>query len=76
MKTFTGNKLQYQKCREYLRDLGYNVSDATHIGDNRFEFIEDSNRGKGCHTIHGVLAWIDGEQVKIKIKECGFVCAD
>lgn len=76
MKTFTGDEEQYKKCKKYLFGLGYSVSDAIHIGNNKFEFQEDYNKGMGCHNMHTILAWIENETIKTKVKVIGFMCMD
>lgn len=77
MKTFTGNKDHYILCREHLKSLGYSVSDAIHIGENRFEFGEGHEFRLGCRDIHKILCWIDevGE-IKYKAKVVGWMCGD
>ena len=74
---FTGDKEQFIKCRNFLREKGYDVSDAIHIGNNKFEFKEDFFSKKlGCRDIHNILAFVGKYGVEYQKEVVGFMCVD
>ena len=75
---FTGDKIIFLKCMDFLQKEGFAVADAIHIGNNRYEFTEDmwKNGWLGCHNTYVILAWLEDEEVKFKKKFLGTVCND
>lgn len=79
MNKFTGDIHKFHKYRTLLQSKGYAVSDAIHIGEDKYEFTEDmwSNFKLGCHDIHVFLIWEDEEQnIKCLKKVIGSRCND
>jgi hypothetical protein len=75
-KSFTGDINIFFKCKNYLLDKGFNVADAIHIGDNKYEFKELPSDKLGCHDLHTILVWVGGDEVQYKAKKTGWYCLD
>lgn len=76
-KQFTGDRKIYVACLNHLLEKGFVVDDATHIGDNRYEFREHFFSDKmGYRDIHAILAWVEESGVKYKTKVIGFCFTD
>jgi len=78
MEEYTGNKEIYIKCRKFLTEAGYSVSDAIHIGNDRYEFdtYAKLKHEIGINKTHMILAWVENGEVKYKVKETGVICVD
>lgn len=74
---YTGNKETFIKIKNFLLEKGFSVSDATHIGDDKYEFEEEfSSKKIGLSPIHKVLGWIENEKVQYKAVVIGQIFCD
>jgi hypothetical protein len=75
-KEFTGDIEAFRTCRNFLQKKGYNVADATHTGNNVFEFKESIDERQKSMGIRKVRAHIEDGKVITKEEVIGFVMFD
>lgn len=79
MEEFTGSNKTFNSISRQLFKKGFAVKDGTHLGEDRYEFIEQGDKGGrlGCHNLYAILAWLkkDGS-VEYKTKGIGSCCND
>lgn len=75
---FTGNYEIYLLCRYHLLNKGFEVCNAIHIGDDKYEFSEPMflKNKKGIHNTHTILAWIEDGEVTYDARVTGFCAND
>lgn len=73
---YTGNKETFIKIKKFLLEKGFSVSDAIHIGDDKYEFEESISKKLGASSIHKVLGWIENEKVQYKAVVIGQIFCD
>lgn len=76
-KVFTGNREKFIKITNLLREKNFKVSDAIHIGEDKYEFKEDLCSKLGCNEYYKILAWLDEEEnLQYRTESYGFCCTD
>ena len=73
---YTGNKETFIKIKNFLLEKGFSVSDAIHIGDDKYEFEEFNSKKLGASSIHKILGWIENEKVQYKAVVIGQIFCD